>query len=84
MTACKFKLKPTWHQTGADCQGRAICVAESPHNLLLRLKGTRQILRLPWGVALVKAAMLEASAARLRRINERKAKAKAKNRRKGA
>lgn len=78
MTEIKFKAKPVWHETGLvdSGTGRPFCVAESPTALLMRLKGTRQVLALPWGVAYIKAAWLEAARLRLVKINERKAKAK--------
>lgn len=57
-----MKDKPTWHETGLTdhSTGRKICVAETPVNLLVRLKGTRTALQLPWSLAYLKAADLTA------------------------
>lgn len=78
MTEIKYKSKPVWHETGLrdSGTGRAYCVAESPTALLIRLKGTRQVLTLPWTVAYIKAAWGEAARQRLIKINERKARRK--------
>lgn len=80
MTRVKYRMRPVWHETGLiDSQtGRPFCVAETPANLLVRLKGTRQVLTLPWSIAYLKAAWMEAARVRLEKINARKAKKKAK------
>lgn len=69
MTPIKAKDNPVYHESRAAIDGRAICVAETPGALLLRLKGTRQVLSIPWSVAYVKAAQIEADANRTRRIH---------------
>ena len=61
MTRIKYRDKPVWHETGLHYDGRAIAVAESPAKLLLRLKGTRQVLEIPWTVAFIRAAMMKAA-----------------------
>jgi hypothetical protein len=62
MTHIKFKIRPVWHETDIVIDGRPCLVSERPACLLLRLKGTRSTLMLPWGVAFIKAAMLRAEA----------------------
>lgn len=56
MTKCRHKIRPVWHETATIIDGRPLCVAERPSCVFLRLKGTRQTLMLPWGVAFIKAA----------------------------
>jgi hypothetical protein len=75
MTAMKYRSKPVWHQSGtADSQsGRPILAAESPSYLLVRLKGTRQVLRLPWSLVYLRAAVAEVATQRLMKINKRRA-----------
>ena len=82
MTQIKFKSKPTWHETGVvdRSSGRPILVAESPVSLLVRLKGTRQVLKVPWEMAYLRAAYAEAD--RLRREKREAKKAKAEQRKK--
>lgn len=60
MTKCKHKIRPVWHETSTIIDGRLLCIAERPSCVLLRLKGTRQTLMLPWGVAFIKAATIRA------------------------
>lgn len=78
MTTIRYKMTPTWHQTGLtdSASGRPYCVAETPANLLIRLKGTRQVLKLPWTLVYLKAAWVEAARLKLEKINARKAKKK--------
>jgi hypothetical protein len=60
MTKCKAKIRPTWHETNTVIDGRALCIAERPSCLLMRLKGTRTTLMLPWSTAHLRAAVLRA------------------------
>jgi len=76
MTKVRYKSNPTWHETHTVTDGRAICVAETPSNLLLRLKGTRQILELPWSMAYLRAATMRAQLNRLQKFNERRARSR--------
>jgi hypothetical protein len=79
LTRIRYRSKPVWHETGLiDASGRPYCVAETPASLLVRLKGTRQVLALPWSLAYLKAAWLEAARIRLEKINARKARKKAR------
>jgi len=63
-----------WHETGLvdSHSGRPYLVAESPASLLIRLKGTRQVLSLPWNIAYLRAATLAAAMIRLNKINKRR------------
>lgn len=76
MTRIKFKIKPVWHETAATMNGRAICVAQTPGNALVRLKGTRQVLDVAWGRVYLRAAQDRAQLMRLQKMNERRAKRK--------
>lgn len=80
VTRVKYRSRPVWHETALfdHSSGRAYCVAETPVNLLVRLKGTRQVLKLPWSLAYLKAAWIEAASIRLEKINARKARRKAR------
>lgn len=62
MTTIRYREKPVWHETGATVQGAPVLAAEQPESLLLRLKGTRQTLALPWANAYLRAAQLQADA----------------------
>ena len=73
MTPIRQRFKPVWHETGYADRGRAMVVAETPHNLLIRLKGTRQVMQLPWSMIYLKAAQTTAALARLERINKKRA-----------
>ena len=73
MTKCKFKLQPVWHETEVVMDGRTVLVSERPACLLLRLKGTRQTLMLPWNVAYVRAAFLYSENARATKKKRRRA-----------
>lgn len=75
MTRIRFRSRPVWHETGlVDSQtGRPFLVAESPSALLLRLKGTRQVLSLPWNIAYLRAATLQAQMNQLNKINRKRA-----------
>jgi hypothetical protein len=74
MTRMKLKAHPTWHETGClDRQSkRPILAAEEPQCLLLRLKGTRQILRLPWNTAWTRAAWIAGGVALQERCRRRR------------
>jgi hypothetical protein len=72
MTSIRYRSKPVWHETGMHESGRPLLVAESPCNLLIRRKGTRQVLSLPWTMAYLRAATLEAARIRLEKINKRR------------
>ena len=70
-----IKLRPDhagkWRETQAltrDRRIRAVCVALTPTALLLRQKGTRTVVSLPYGAAYQYAARLEAD----RRIEQRR------------
>ena len=54
MTKIRYRINPVWHETNlVDSQsGRPFCVAERPSHLLIRLKGTRTVVSLPWNIAL--------------------------------
>lgn len=67
MTSIRYKSKPVWHQTGLldRSSGRAICVAESPAALLIRLKGTRTTVQLPWNLCYLHGAFALANANRV-------------------
>lgn len=60
MTKCKLKIRPVWHETATVVDGRALCVAERPSCILLRLKGTRTTLMLPWSTVFLRAAAMRA------------------------
>jgi hypothetical protein len=74
MHVIRYKDRPIWHETGLidSGTGRPYLVAESPANLLIRLKGTRQALSLPWNLAYLRAATLAAAMVRLNKINKRR------------
>ncbi len=68
MGQIKFTESPQWHETGVvGDHGRQILVALQPKCLLLRLKGLRATLELPFGVAYVRAAFLESDAQRAKK-----------------
>lgn len=80
MTSIKY-TPPRWRQTevltrDGTAQG-PIVVALEPSALLLRIKGRRQVLRLPFTLAYTKAAQIAAAAARLEKLNAKKARVKA-------
>lgn len=77
MTKTKYRTKPVYHETQTLYDGRAICIAESSSELLVRLKGTRQVLSLPYSMVYLRAATLKATMDSLNKIN-------AKRRRKSA
>ncbi len=60
MTRCRPFGKHVYHQTDSRCEGRPLLVAETADALLLRLKGCREVLALPWSIAHIKAAYLAA------------------------
>lgn len=76
MTRMKQRERPIWHQSHAAERGREILAAESPHNCLLRLKGTRAVLHVPWTAIYLWAARHEAETKRKAKIEARKAKRK--------
>lgn len=78
MTSMKLRERPIWHQSHAAERGREILAAESPHNCLLRLKGTRAVLKVPWTAIYLWAARNEAEQKRKAKIEARKAKRKAR------
>lgn len=68
MTCIRHRPKPVWHDTGTLGERcRTILAAETPAALLLRLKGTRTVLALPWRAAYMKAVWLAADAKRAAR-----------------
>lgn len=79
MTKIKQRFVPVWHETSYAERGRPILVAETPINLLLRLKGTREVLELAWGQAYLKAAQNKAALVRIQKINAKRAKQKGKS-----
>lgn len=83
MTTIKYKDRPTWHQTGLvdDITGRPYLVAQTPTALLIREKGRRDSLRLPWNIAYFRAATLRAYELR---CEKREKKASRKRVRRGA
>lgn len=67
--------RPVWHETHTVTKPPKpgiICVAETPSNLLLRLKGRRAVLKLPWESAFDKAIMLAVRDAALAKINRKR------------
>lgn len=73
MTRVRRRPRPVWHQTDVSVDdGRPLCVAERPTCLLLRPKGTRKFLMIPWSTVYLRAAVLRA---------EEQAKAKRNRRR---
>lgn len=74
MTKMKPRIKPIWHESHMAERGREICAAESPHNCLLRLKGTRQVLAIPWSAIYLWAARHEAEQVRKAKVAARKAR----------
>jgi hypothetical protein len=78
MTCIRYRNKPVWHETRTLYMGRPILIAETPSNLLMRLKGTRQILELPHATAYLRAATLKASSLALHKIDKKKAIARGK------
>lgn len=74
MTRIRYKSKPVWHETGQldGITHRPYLVAESPAALLIRLKGTRTVLELPWSMAYLRAATLRATLDALNKINARR------------
>lgn len=76
MYKMKYRERAIWHQSQANERGREILAAESPHNCLLRLKGTRAVLQVPWTAIYLWAARHEAEAKRKAKIEARKAKRK--------
>lgn len=74
MTKIKYRSRPVWHETGLidRMSGRMYVVAESPASLLIRLKGTRTILDLPWSMAFLRAAQLKVALANLNKVNKKR------------
>lgn len=68
MTQIRFNPKPRWRESNVITRDRGrirqILVAAEPDSLLIRLKGTRGVLRLPYGVAYTRAAVLAADQVR--------------------
>jgi hypothetical protein len=82
LTKIKYKISPVWHETGAidGMTGRPYVVAETPINLLMRLKGTRQVLSLPWSVAYLRAAQLKTMMNNLQKGNAKRARSVSRGR----
>lgn len=81
MYVLKFKAKPVWRETSIivrDPTPGIVCVALQPEALLLRLKGRRQILTMPFSGAYDRACWLEAARRRMEKLNAKKAKKKAR------
>lgn len=79
MTQLRFTDSPRWRETQAAVaytagRRRAVLVALQPAALLLRLKGTRQVLTLPFGNAYLRAAILAADESRAAKREARKRK----------
>lgn len=71
MTKLRYSTKPRWRESEVvyrDARRRLICIALEPSSILLRLKGTRTIVRLPISTAFQQAAWLEGQ----KRIADRK------------
>lgn len=71
MTKIKFKAKKSFKESDAVFMGRSICIALEPECLVLRLKGTRTALFMPYVSAFFYAANAEA-----KRLREQKQKAR--------
>lgn len=71
MTRCKLKIRPVWHETSTIIDNRALCVAERPSCVLLRLKGTRTTLMLPWSAVFLRAATMRAQEQVKAKLNRR-------------
>jgi hypothetical protein len=74
MTTIRWKASPVWHETAMHERGRPILVAESPGQLLVRLKGTRQVLGIPWTLVYLRAAQMQAQQVRMEKVKARKAR----------
>lgn len=62
MTKLKHRAKPLWRETMLlGERGQPYVVALQPEGLLIRRKGSRKPLLLPYGIAFVKAAMIQAN-----------------------
>ena len=76
MTNVRDRKRRPWYETNATCwergRRRAVCFKAEPDFVVLRLKGTRQALLLPWSAAYEKAAGLLADANRRERRARRK------------
>ena len=79
MTPIRYSNPPRWRQSEVlirDRGTRLLTVALEPSALLLRLKGTRQVLRYPLSLAYDRAAWLETDRLRRERQASRQAKRK--------
>ena len=76
MTIVKRRDNPVWHDTGLldRGSGRTYLVAETPMQLLMRMKGTRTVVKLPWNIAYMRAAWIEAERIKRERLQNRKAR----------
>lgn len=79
MTLLRFTPRPRWRETQASVaftagRRRAVLVALQPAAMLLRLKGTRQVLSLPFGNAFLRAAFLAADEKRNAKRETRRGK----------
>ena len=66
MTKVRYRPRPVWHETRADWDGRTLVVRETPSNVLIRRKGTRQVLSLPWRFIFLQKAAKTRQACRRR------------------
>jgi hypothetical protein len=60
MTRIKRDDKPRWRETAITERGRALCVANTPTELLIRAKGTRTVIPIPWALVWLRACELQA------------------------
>jgi len=74
MTTIKRRIRPVWHQTETVYDGRPLLVAETPHAILLRRKGTRLTLSVPWSIAYLRGATLAVQLQSLERSNRKRRK----------
>jgi hypothetical protein len=75
MTKLRYTHQPRWRESEVmvrDPDARLLIVAFEPSALLLRRKGTRQVLRIPLTIAYDVAARLEADRLRAERKARRK------------
>lgn len=72
MTCIRRRIRPVWHQTEIVYDGRPLLVAETPHAVLLRRKGTRLTLSVPWAIAYLKGASIKAQLNALEKQNRKR------------
>ena len=78
MTSIRYRAKPLWRESSMHEKGRPILIAETPCNLLIRLKGLRQVMALPYGLLYTWASQVEAERVRKQKKAEREARRKGK------